>query len=916
MRIKFNLPNTTAGRGSWKRTLSRPWDLTLHVLLAANNLILPQSGRSVFRRPPTEPGYPGLVKAESMFVAGFSHKISVKLEKITSENSPQGVCRLIEKNIIYKRIEQLNASPQFCQRWGRNFNLFFHLVLFVVLLSLFPGTSLAQKKIEPPSDAATVKAKTVIESSKKALELKEVSQQALKKFRGQLAELRDTSQAVVSKGSVEGRTIKAQLDVLGPPPKEGQSESQEIAGRRAQLIETLAKAEEPIRQANEDLQQSEVLIQEFDRRIRDQQAMVLLHRYPTPLLPAAWLTAADELTEYAGRLLRQINTALQEPGEIDRLQGNIPTIVVLVVLGLSVLLVGQPLLVRRLERAAATTSRTRWHRWTLVALKSLSRLALPAIGAVALLLIVKLLQTSSPVIIALTEALPIMAAIVVMAHWLGHTVFSPTNAEERLLSFTDQQAQKGFRLCLGFGLLLALGKLIKKMLENYLFSEATVSVLASPFILYSCLLLWQLGRLLLAGSTKKSDPLSLLSPGNEQKTIDSNFLHFIARLMQGAGLIFPLIVLLGFIKLSQEAIHSLTLTVALLGLALLLYNVVVILIQAILQTGRTEETDPLSLLPVCVIFLLVIAFAPLIAMAWGASIADLREVWRLLTNGVQLGEIRFSLDMVMTLVFVFTFGLFLTRWLQRLLQVSVLPRTKLDKGAQVSMVTGVGYLGLTLAALIAVSSAGLNLSNLAVIAGALSLGIGFGLQTIVSNFVSGVILLIERPITEGDWIEVSGYSGIVRKISVRSTRIETLDRHDVVLPNSDLISGIVKNLTLSSMIGRLILPVGVAYGSDLEKTREILLDAAKSHKAVHAQPPPTVLFVGLGESSLDLELRCFLRNIGEILNVKSDLLFTIYAALNREGIEIPFPQRDIHLSEIDRLITAIEGRAKTAPATE
>jgi small-conductance mechanosensitive channel len=816
-----------------------------------------------------------------------------------------------------KRIEQLPFGPGFRQRWGRKFNLAIHLVLAVVLFLLFSGESFAQKNSAAPSDAATVNAKAVIESSKKALESKEVSQQALINFRGQLAELRDTSQAVVSKGSIEGRTIKAQLDALGSPPKEGQSESEEVAGRRAELIEKLAKAEEPVRQANEALQQSQVLIHEFDQRIRDLQAMVLLHRYPTPLLPAVWLTAADELTEYAGSLQRQLKTALREPGEFDRLQGNIPTIVILLVFGLSVLLVGQQMLVHRLERVAAA-SRLRWYRWSLVGLKSLSRLALPAIGAGALLVMVKLLQTSSPVMNgAISEALPVMAAIVVLAHWLGHTIFSPTNVDERLLSLSDRQAQKGFRLCLGFGLLLALGRLIKKILENYLFAEATISVLAAPLLLCSCLLLWQLGRLLLAGGTKKSDILPPSGSGHEHKTLDSSFLYFLARLIQGAGLIFPLVVLLGFIKLAQEAIFSLTLTVALLGLALLLYNVAVILLQALLQTDRAEETeDSLSLLPVCVICLLVIAFAPLIAMAWGASVADLREAWRLLTHGVQLGEIRLSLDMVMTLVLVFALGLFLTRWLQRLLKVSVLPRTKFDKGAQTAMVTGVGYLGTTLAALIAVSTAGLNLSNLAVVAGALSLGIGFGLQTIVSNFVSGVILLIERPIKEGDWIEVSGYSGIVRKISVRSTRIETLDRHDVVLPNSDLISGTVKNMTLSSKTGRLIIPVGVAYGSDLDKTREILLDAAKSHKALCTQPPPTVLFAGLGESSLDLELRCFLRNIGEILTVKSDLLFTIYAALNREGIAIPFPQRDIHLSEIDRLITAIEGRPKTAPTAE
>ncbi len=809
-----------------------------------------------------------------------------------------------------QRNEQSKDAQHFRPRYDRNFRLFLHLVLVVIFLSLSSGTSVAQKKAAEKLDPAIANAKILIESSQKALESKEVPPQALKEFREQLAELRDTSKAIVDKGSVEGRTIRAQLDGLGPPPAEGTSEPEEIAGRRAELKAELGKVEEPIRLANEILRQSEVLIRELDKRIRNQQTVVLLRRFPTPLLPHAWLTAADDLTIYTGHILKQIKTSMQEPGEIDRLKGNIPTMVILVVLGLGVLLVGRPLILRRLERASAM-GRTRWHRWSLVALKSLSRLALPAIGAAALLLIIKLVDVTPPAVLPLTKVLPVMIAIVIVAYWLGHTIFSPANPEERLLSFTDDHARTGFFLCLGFGVMLAIEMLVEKIVQSPIISEETISVLAAPLILLSCLLLWQFGRLLRTSGSSETDA-SPPPGGDEKKTIDSGFLYFISRLIQGAALVVPLFVLLGFIKLSQEAVHSIVLTVILLGLALLLYNVVVILLQAILQTDQTEEKIPLSLLPVCVICLLVIAFAPLMAMAWGASIADLREIWRLLTNGVQLGEIRLSLDVVMTLVLVFTLGLFLTRWLQRLLQVSVLPRTKLDRGAQTATVTGVGYLGLTLAALLAVSSAGLNLSNLAVVAGALSLGIGFGLQTIVSNFVSGIILLIERPIKEGDWIEVSGYSGIVRKISVRSTRIETFDRHDVVLPNSDLISGTVKNMTLSSMTGRLVLPVGVAYGSDLEKTREILLDAATSHKGLYTQPPPTVLFAGLGESSLDLELRCFLRDIGDILSVKSDLLFTIYAALNREGIEIPFPQRDIHLSEIDRLITAIEGRRQTA----
>ena len=781
--------------------------------------------------------------------------------------------------------------------------LLFQLTLIVLLLTL--GTSLvfAQKRGNEETEN-----KALIELAQHLLESKEITPlEKLKNVRQELAELRDSSGGFVERGSVEGRTIQARLDSLGPPPTEGYFESEDIAARRTELLAQLSIAEEPIRLAREVLQQTEVLIREIDQRIRNQQTMVLFHRLPTPLSPAAWLTAVTELTVYIGHIFSQTRTSLQQPEEIDRLKGNLPTILVLGIFGLSVLLVGRPMILRRLDQAT-TIGQAEWFRWLLVVVKNFSRLILVAIGVAPFLTIIKLLQFDSESVLTMSTALPWMAAVVIVASWLGHTIFSPTSRDERLLALTDGRARTGYLLCIGLGLILALELLLEITVRNYIFSQETLSVMATPLILCSCLLLYQMGRLLLH-SNQESSNLSPQETNGDRQGLDSSFLYMLSRVMQGAALVVPILLLLGFIKLSREVVDSIILTVMLLGFAFLLYNVIIYILQAILLTDQPEEKKNLSLLPVCVIFLLVIVFTPLLAMAWGASLTDLRETWRLLTDGVQLGEIRLSLDMVVSLVIVFSIGIFLTRWLQRLLRVSVLPRTRLDSGAQTAMVTGIGYIGLILTALTAVSFAGLNLSNLAVVAGALSVGIGFGLQTIVSNFVSGVILLVERPIKEGDWIEVSGYSGIVRKISVRSTRIETFDRHDVILPNADLVSGTVKNMTLSNLTGRLIVPLGVAYGSDLEKTREILLEAARNHGSIYSYPPPSVLFIGLGSSSLDFELRCYIRDIGDILTVKSDLLFTIYSGLTREGIKIPFPQRDINLRDIERLVAAIEKRA-------
>ncbi|HEX4896606.1 MAG TPA: mechanosensitive ion channel domain-containing protein [Solimonas sp.] len=250
----------------------------------------------------------------------------------------------------------------------------------------------------------------------------------------------------------------------------------------------------------------------------------------------------------------------------------------------------------------------------------------------------------------------------------------------------------------------------------------------------------------------------------------------------------------------------------------------------------------------------------------------------------------------LSFIVLFTF----TRWLKAKLEHDWLPRVGVEASTREAVATLFGYATFVIAAIVGLSSAGLDFTKLAIVAGALSVGIGFGLQNVVSNFVSGLILLFEQPVRIGDIITVGGNEGFVRKMRIRATEIETFDRETIIVPNSDLLSNAVRNRNLRTMVGRIVLPVGVSYRSDPEQVRDLLLAVAAAHPAVLSAPAPFVQFKNFGASSLDFELFAHVHEANARGDVASDLRFAIFAAFREANIQIPFPQQDVHLYPVTR----------------
>ncbi|MFV0409567.1 MAG: mechanosensitive ion channel family protein [Paracoccus sp. (in: a-proteobacteria)] len=730
-----------------------------------------------------------------------------------------------------------------------------------------------------------------------ALDDSSTSDATIESIRNNAANWRERFQKVQNLNAPRIRTVRDQIDALGPPPAEGKSEAEDVAARRKTLNDQLAKLQAPGITATEAFSRADSIVIRADQVSGMRAAQVLLTLSPSPLLPTSWAAAGSDLVAIARGTGTEMGEVWSNRGEIE----SVPRLLAYLLAAIA-LIYGRRLVDRLPQRLGARAEGEA--RAVIAFIVSLAQILVPMIGlsllAWALIASGVFEQWITPVLMAIPPA----GLAFFSGRWIIMSLFAAKPVAYPTLNLPA--AQRRLARISGTGLALALAAYVlmwnagmplsgSRQAEKapltipYEVSSAGAGVLHFVLLLIGGFFLFQLAnilRRLVRFDGTDSPP-------------------YRARVLSAAGQMARILVVItlplamfGYITLANALFWPGVKTLGLIGLLILLQDFSTDL-YALLRGSREKARE--SLIPIIVGMILIACSLPFFAMIWGATPSELSDMRDRIMQGASFGGIRLSPGAIIAFLMVFGVGYLLTGWIQSALRNAILPRTGLDQGARTAVVSGVGYIGVALSIMFAVTAAGIDLSNLAIVAGALSVGIGFGLQNIVSNFVSGVILLIERPVSVGDWVEAGGQQGIVQNISVRSTRIRTFDQTDVIVPNSDLISQSVTNWTHGNARGRIIVPVGVAYGTDTRRVEQILREIAEDQPTVLVDPSPAVLFTNFGADSLDFEIRAILSDITGGVGVGSEIRHQIAARFAAEGIEIPFAQRDIWLRNPEAL---------------
>jgi small-conductance mechanosensitive channel len=780
------------------------------------------------------------------------------------------------------------------------------LLRFLLVFTLILGAPTALAEDAPAASASTPAPPTADQLND---QLADIQQQLSAKERpddATLIELRNKVQTIQKQSTdligtltPQSNSLQAKLTVLGAPPAKGAPpEAPEIASQRKDLSTSKADLDGQIKQANTASLDSVQVLNQISALQRDAFEAQLSQRTASPLTGSFWSSLAHDLPSdmaELGQLGRDIGAAIRQAWQPPN---RLPF--VLCLLAAIALLVARRLIEKLFIRLGAKyLPQGHLRRSTLATIITLITLACVGFAAYLAYLSLNWNHLLSEDLQNLLHALVRLICFCAYVAGLGRALLSVKRPSWRMPQVSDDTAEhlRPFPWLLAaavfvMGTVDQINKDIGAGLAAVVITNGTLSLIIASLIGAVLLRMGHARRVMLAaGDTPARRPLWV------------GLLVFAAF----AGvLVCWLAVLGGYFALSWVVARQIVWTsVIVLSLYLfshLLHDVFETLFSPTERTGqRMQEAFGLSaerleqtatiLSGICRALLLLLAIS-LVFSRYGAGPTELLgRVAQLFSGGTDLGTLKIVPGDIFKAIAVAILGMLVVRVIKQWLSDQLLPKTSLELGMQNSIVTLLGYVGGILVFLLALAVLQVNLQSIAWVASALSVGIGFGLQAIVQNFISGLILLAERPVKVGDWVSLGGgVEGDVRRINVRATEIQMSDRSTMIVPNSQFISQNVRNVTLGHAQGRVQLQLSLPLSTDASKARTLILEVFRHHPATLETPSPSVTLDNLDGGTMTFVCTGYVKSPRDAGGVKSDILFELLNKLREAAIPLSSPQ--------------------------
>jgi potassium efflux system protein len=751
-------------------------------------------------------------------------------------------------------------------------------VLWTLTAALLLATVGFERKAwaEAGEEPSIEELKKSLDEIEAAVDSEDITAETLAGFRDKLNSATDILRKKIDWLEPRAKEAEDRLKELGPAPaKDAPAESAEIAGQRKELTDEFNDIDGELKQARVLTVKTDQLGDRVAQKRHALYANELFARSASILDPSFWTEVYRALPIELRSIVALVD-AWSEQHTRPRWAGAALIIVIIIAI---VVVLTRWWLPRLIGEPSNTRSAKAWAAlWVFIwfAIRTplagfAALLALTTFG----LLTVRLEQVAQGVVAGMAAA--------AFGHGVARGLLAPEHPHRRLVQEDDETALCFYNHLLwasrALGVLIVLQVIHKTLFAPLVITVATNALFAATTAAFLVHLVLRLGTI------KKNRGEALVA---------ASWAHPLGLLM---AVLIGIALVAGYAGVAAFISLRVIVAAAVFGALFLLLVITQTLFASINEQtpkgqmlaenlGIDPRTLGLSgaLLSALIRVILIATSFLLIIGPWEVSTADLFDTVRNIPFGFKIGEIRVSFQAILAAILVLVLLLVLMRIIQRWLERELLPRTGLEPSLQLSIVTIFGYVGAITAIALALSGLGFDLQKIALIAGALSVGIGFGLQSIVSNFVSGLILLTERPIRVGDSIVVKGEEGWVRRVRVRATEIETFDRASVIIPNSEFITGVVKNWTRANRLGRIVVKIGVDYETDPDRVRDILTDIANAHPQIVQTPPPAAYLVAFGETSLEFELRCVVAEVEKGLSVRSELHYAIIQKFREAGI--------------------------------